>query len=128
VELYSLNLFLAMSEDWEEINISDYAKLSINPLRQLKFEQIVKPNSHLPVITLQLGDPSIFGNFPSAKECLEAFKSSVDLDTFLYNGGNGKLEAREAVAKYSSNQGDVSANDVVLTSGKFLIGYRFVGI
>lgn len=103
---------------WDSIEISDYAKLSINPLRKLKFEQKVKANPNKRVITLQLGDPSIFGNFPPPKEALEAFKNSVNVDTFLYNGGNGKLEAREAVAKHLKHRSDtISAEDVILTSG-----------
>jgi tyrosine aminotransferase len=56
-----------MSDKWETVPISDFAKLTINPLRKLKFEQTVEPNPDKRVITLQLGDPSIFGNFPPAK-------------------------------------------------------------
>lgn len=107
-----------MEKTWKSIEISDYAKLSINPLRKVKFESTVQPNPSLKAITLQLGDPSVFGNFPPAKECLEAFHNAIDKDTFLYNNGNGRLQAREAVAKYSSHQGDnISADDIILSSG-----------
>lgn len=106
-----------MSEGWNVIGISEYASKSINPLRKMKFEQTVEPNPSKSVITLQIGDPTVFGNFPPAKECLEAIKKSVDLDTFPYHVGHGKLEARQAVAEYSKHQGNVTADDVVLTSG-----------
>lgn len=97
--------------------MTDYARLSINPLRKLKFEQKVKPNPEKEIITLQLGDPSIFGNFPPPKELLEAFKKGVDLDTFLYNNRSGRLEARQAIAEYSRHQGDITADDVIVSSG-----------
>lgn len=106
-----------MSNSWDVIKISDYARLSINPLRKLKFETKVEPNPNKSVITLQLGDPSIFGNFPPPKELLEAFKKAIDHDTYLYNGGVGRVEARQAVAEYSKHQGSVTADDVVLASG-----------
>lgn len=100
------------------IKISDYARLSISPLRKLKFEQTVKSNPHKEEITLQLGDPSIFGNFPPARELIEALKKSVERDTFLYNPGPGRQDAREAVADYSKHRGsDITADDIILTSG-----------
>lgn len=106
-----------MTDEWSEIKVSDYARLSINPLRKLKFEQKVESNPSKKVITLQLGDPTIFGNFPPPVEVLTALKNSVDKDTFPYNVGHGKLEAREAVAAYSQHMGKVTADDIVLTSG-----------
>lgn len=54
-------------KSYDLVRISDYARFSINPLRKLKFEQKVKSNPAKKEITLQLGDPSIFGNFPPAK-------------------------------------------------------------
>ncbi|CRK94414.1 CLUMA_CG007921, isoform A, partial [Clunio marinus] len=99
---------------WNKVKITDYARLSINPMRKLKFETKVIPNPNLKPITLQLGDPTVFGNFPPAKEFLDAFKKAVDHDTFLYNIEYGKIEAREAIAAISGN---VTADDIILTSG-----------
>lgn len=45
-----------MTTNWESIKITDYARLSINPLRKLKFEQKVQPNRDKKAITLQLGN------------------------------------------------------------------------
>lgn len=106
-----------MSENWNTVEITDYARLSINPLRKLKFEQKVVPNPNKEVITLQLGDPSIFGNFPPPKELLNALRKALDEDTFLYNNGPGRQEAREAIAEYSRHIGNVKADDVVVASG-----------
>lgn len=95
--------------------MSDYARLSVNPLRKLNFDQSIAPNPEKDVITLQLGDPTIFGNFPPAKEVLEAIKESVDSDSFRYNPGAGRIEAREALAEYYG--GGISPDDIVLASG-----------
>ena len=86
-------------------------------MRKLKFEQDVQPNPDIEPITLQLGDPTVFGNFPPAKECIEAFKNSVDLDVSNYNVAYGRVDAREAVAGYCAHHGNVVADDVILTSG-----------
>lgn len=106
-----------MSKYGDIVKITDYARLTINPLRKLKFEQKVKPNPAKQEITLQLGDPSVFGNFPPAREMIDALKKSVELDTYLYNPAIGRSDAREAVAAYSQHHGNITANDVILTSG-----------
>lgn len=106
-----------MRDNWSTIKITKFASLTSNPFRKLKFDQKVKPNPDKEPITLQLGDPSVFGNFPPPKELLEALKKSVDVDPFPYNPGHGRLEAREAVAEYSENRGAVTSEDIVLTSG-----------
>lgn len=103
--------------DWSKIEISDYARLSTNPLRKLKFESKVECHVDKKAITLQIGDPTVFGNFPPPVEALEALKNATEKDTFLYNVGHGRLEAREAIAAYSSHMGQVTADDIVLTSG-----------
>lgn len=104
-----------MPEIWETVEMSDYARLSVNPLRMLDFDRSIAPNPEKEVIKLQLGDPTIFGNFPPAIEVREAIKAAVDLDTFRYNPGVGMIEAREAVAEYYG--GNISPDDVVLASG-----------
>lgn len=50
-----------MSRNFSKIKISDYARLSINPLRKITQEQKIDPNPAKKPITLQLGDPTIFG-------------------------------------------------------------------
>lgn len=110
-------VFTANKSSVKVIEITEYARLSVNPLRKLTFEQKVSPNANKKTITLQLGDPTAFGNFPPPKELVEAFKKAVEADTFLYNPNAGRFDAREAVAKYSQNRGNITADDIVLTSG-----------
>lgn len=99
------------------MKLTDYARLSVNPLRKIQFDRKIAPNPEKSTITLQLGDPTIFGNFPPAKETVIALKKAVELDTFLYNPAHGKLQALEAVAEYSKHRGNVTADDVILTCG-----------
>lgn len=108
---------LTMVDSWSELNVSAYGRLSINPLRKLKFEQTVEPNPKKSSITLQLGDPTIFGNFPPPKELRDALRKAVENDVFNYNIAHGGIKAREAVAEYSKHLGNVTADDVVLASG-----------
>jgi tyrosine aminotransferase len=125
-----------MSQNWKKINISNYARLSINPLRKITQEQKIEANPLKKSITLQLGDPTIFGyvatltffsddikfhfrfrNFPPPSQLISALDNAVHKDKFPYNISFGKLEARAAVAEYSKHQGLVTADDVILTSG-----------
>ena len=101
----------------ERIKITQYARLSGNPLRKLTFEQKVLPNPDKTAIQLQLGDPTVFGNFPPSKESVEALRKAVEEDTFLYNPNAGRFDAREAVAAYSRSRGKITSNNIVLTSG-----------
>jgi tyrosine aminotransferase len=68
---------------------------------------------------LQLGDPTVFGNFPMAKECVQALNEALFKDNFAYTVSAGSKPARQAVADYSNkNTGEnVSSDDVLLTSG-----------
>jgi tyrosine aminotransferase len=106
-----------MSRNWTKIKISNYARLSINPLRKIVQDQKIETNPNRKPITLQLGDPTMFGNFPPPKELLSALDSAIHRDKFPYNTSYGKQEARQAVAVYSSHQGILSADDIILTSG-----------
>lgn len=106
-----------MKDTWNRLKLTDYARLSVNPLRKLQFDRKVGLNPNKTPITLQLGDPTLFGNFPPAKETVEAFRKALDSDTFLYNPGHGRMDALKAVAEYSQNRGNITADDVILTSG-----------
>lgn len=67
---------------------------------------------------LFIGDPTAFGNLAPPDELLQAVRDSIDtLESRTYGLTNGLLEARQAVAEYSSHQGRVTADDVILSSG-----------
>lgn len=130
-----------MARNFGKIKISDYARLSINPLRKITQEQKIDPNQAKRSITLQLGDPTIFGkrgqrlkslkhfqvslshffsylgNFPPPVALISALSNAVVHDKFPYNISYGKFEARQAVAEYSKHQGNISPDDVILSSG-----------
>lgn len=97
------------------LEMSDFAKRTLNPHRIMVESSKVKPNPCKEVITLQLGDPTIFGNFSHPLEAVEAIHQALDRDTFSYYPTNGLKVAREAVAKYVG--GGVKADDIILTSG-----------
>lgn len=64
-----------MARNFGKIKISDYARLSINPLRKITQEQKIDPNPSKRSITLQLGDPTIFGKRGQRLKSLKIFKS-----------------------------------------------------
>ncbi|CAG4998563.1 unnamed protein product [Parnassius apollo] len=52
------------------------------------------------------------------EQVIQAIRDSVELHTSRgYAPSRGHQEAREAVAEYSAHQGDISAEDVILSSG-----------
>lgn len=100
----------------------------------------VVPNPSKTTITLQMGDPTIFGtfhiltyfkrvflkcyifkllgNFARPIEAVDAIKKAADRDKFSYYHTMGIVEARQAVADYVNKSGlHVSSDDVILTSG-----------
>lgn len=70
---------------------------------------------NLKIYFLLKGDPTIFGNFSHPPEAIGALHRALDRETFSYYSTNGLKEAREAVVKYVG--GDVTSDDVILTSG-----------
>lgn len=64
------------------------------------------------------GDPTTFGNLNPPEQVLQAVQDSVQLHTSRgYAPSKGHYEARAAVAKYSAHQGEVTPDDVILSSG-----------
>lgn len=98
---------------------SDIARHTHNYIRSIVENMHIEPHPEKPMIALSIGDPTIFGNFKPPAEVVDAVRDS--LLSFKYNGyapSSGYLEARQAVAQYSSRDGvDVEAKDVVLCSG-----------
>jgi tyrosine aminotransferase len=65
------------------------------------------------------GDPTVFGNFPMAKESVQALNEALYKDNFAYTVSAGMKSARQAVAEYvnKNNDDNVSFDDVILTGG-----------
>ncbi|PBC31923.1 Tyrosine aminotransferase [Apis cerana cerana] len=101
------------------VEASDIARNTHNPIRSIVESLVVEPNPAKSVISLSIGDPTTFGNLKPPKEVIEAVQQS--LVSQLYNGyapSTGYQIAKEAVAEYSSNEFvKVDAKDVILCSG-----------
>uniref|UniRef100_A0A182MZJ8 Tyrosine aminotransferase n=1 Tax=Anopheles dirus TaxID=7168 RepID=A0A182MZJ8_9DIPT len=100
------------------VAISDFARLTHNPIRAIVEGLNIQPNPDKPLIALSIGDPTTFGNLKPPPETIEAVRLAVEDGTGNgYAPANGHLEAREAVARYVQHQGPVEPNDVILCSG-----------
>jgi len=91
-----------------------------NPIRDI-VDLMKKPNiPDKPLISLSIGDPTVFGNFQNPDNINEALIKNVQ--TRKYNGyahSAGYVESRSALAKYFSIPGEyeLTADDVFLGSG-----------
>lgn len=100
------------------LQMSQFAKATANPHRLMAENSKVIPNPSKKVITLQMGDPTIFGNFRRPQEVVDAIKKAAEKDTFSYYHTCGMKEARQAVADYVNKSGvAVTSDDIILTSG-----------
>lgn len=101
-----------------EIPMSQFAAVTVNPHRIMAENSKVSPNPNKKVITLQMGDPTLFGNFRRPQEAVDAIRKAVDGDKFSYYNTTGMKESRQAVADYVNKSGvNVSYDDIILTSG-----------
>lgn len=108
---------ISMDPSWR-LPMSKMAKNTANPGRLLAETSKVKPNPSKKLITLQMGDPTIFGNFKRPQQVVDAIKKAVEKDKFSYRHTAGIVEARQAVADYVNKDGlNITSDDVILTSG-----------
>ncbi|KAF9170856.1 hypothetical protein BGZ80_000197 [Entomortierella chlamydospora] len=102
-----------------KVNASIVAKRTSNPIRAIVDHIKVKPNANKSMISLALGDPTLFGNFKIHESCTEAV--SKQLHSYKSNGyppSTGYLEARQTVAeKFTIPEAPLTAQDVIVTSG-----------
>ncbi|EAA06243.4 tyrosine aminotransferase [Anopheles arabiensis] len=100
------------------VAISEFARLTHNPIRAIVEGLNIQPNPSKPLIALSIGDPTTFGNLKPSQETVDAVRQALeDGSGNGYAPANGHLEAREAVARYVQHQGPVTAADVILCSG-----------
>lgn len=107
---------------FRRISASDMAHRAHNPIR--KITETLKRPAELekvkPHIALSLGDPTVFGNFPTTgvlRRAVESALASGKHDGYIHSAGTP--EARRAVAKWMSVAGRpaLTENDVVVASG-----------
>lgn len=106
-----------MSQDGWCLKRSNFGESTVNPLR--KIWEVTQPpaNPEKSTIPLQPGDPTLLGNLPPYPACIEALQEALKVDTFSYDASPGLEIARQAVADYSQHMGEITAKDVILTSG-----------
>ncbi|CAH0603045.1 unnamed protein product [Chrysodeixis includens] len=103
--------------EWD-VKASKLARNTYNPIRDIIETLNIKPNPEKSYIPLSVGDPTAFGNLKPSDNIIEAICDTVKLNSSRnYGPTNGHLDARQAVAEYSSHQGQVTADDVILCSG-----------
>lgn len=105
-------------DNWK-VGISDIAKNTFNPIRNIVDSMKLTPNPKKEMIALSIGDPTVFGNLSVHEEIETSVIKSIK--QCKYNGyapSVGYELSRKAVAEYVSTENSkVEAKDIVLTSG-----------
>lgn len=117
LQLKSLNVVKSSRNKWN-VPISNFSRLTHNPIRAIVEGLKIVPNPDKQLIALSIGDPTTFGNLKPAPQVVEAIRKVVKSGSNNgYGPSTGFPEARQAVAEYVSHQGAVTPNDVILCSG-----------
>jgi len=113
------NKFCKSNNSWK-VESSVMAKTTFNPIRNILETMELKPNPEKQMISLSIGDPTVFGNLEPPKVVSEAIHESIASGKRNgYAPSTGYPEAREAVAKHINKNPNLSikGEDVVLCSG-----------
>jgi len=104
---------------WNQVTASDYGKNTFNPIRTILETMKIKPNPEKKMISLSIGDPTIFKNLQAPDVALKAVKDS--LDSGEYNGyapSSGYQQSRQAIADHiGEGWNNITADDVIICSG-----------
>lgn len=106
-----------MGELTWNIKQSEFAKKTENILMTAVENENLVGNPLKSKIIMRVGDPTICGNFPPHNSIRKAIAEAVVNDKFTYARSRGYDQAREAIAEYAKHMGNVTADDVILTSG-----------
>lgn len=102
-----------------KVPASIISKRTSNPIRAIVDHIKVKPNANKSMISLALGDPTLFGNFKIHQTCTDAV--AKQLHSYKANGyppSTGYQQSRQAVAdKFTTPEAPLSFQDVIITSG-----------
>ncbi|XP_042294363.1 tyrosine aminotransferase [Sceloporus undulatus] len=101
------------------VRASEMSKRTFNPIRAIVDSMKVEPHPQKPLISLSIGDPTVFGNLPTDEQVTQAMKDALDSGKCNgYAPSTGYLSCREVVAGYySCPEAPLQAQDVILTSG-----------
>ena len=100
--------------EWK-IKASIVAKNTFNPIRNILETMDITPHPKKKMISLSIGDPTVFGNLKPAKEIVEAVK--ISLESGVNNGygpSTGFAPARQAVADYVSVPGIIYLHSEII--------------
>ncbi|KAL3282782.1 hypothetical protein HHI36_005949 [Cryptolaemus montrouzieri] len=102
-----------------KIESSSTAKNTRNFIREIIENIKVEPNPDKPLISLTIGDPTVYGNLKASNETIEAVIRAAEQGAHNgYAPAVGYHNAREAVADYLSQDGaEYSFQDIILCSG-----------
>ena len=67
----------ASREEWK-VRASIVAKNTFNPIRNILETMSIDPNPEKKMISLSIGDPTVFGNLLPAKEVVDALHNALD--------------------------------------------------
>jgi len=113
------NKFNTRTKSWK-VESSVMAKTTFNPIRNILETMELRPNPEKQMISLSIGDPTVFGNLEPPKVVSEAMQESIEGGKRNgYAPSTGYPEAREAVAKHINKNPNITikGEDVVLCSG-----------
>lgn len=108
---------MASRKEWG-VKASQAAKNTVNPLRAIT-DRKNETNPAKDVISLSIGDPTVYGNLGTHEYVREKVKAAVDSHKYDgYPPSTGYEAARTSVAKYySTPEAPVGAADIILASG-----------
>merc|ERR1712045_177964 len=103
-------------KSWSNIRASDMANKTFNPIRNILETMTLTPNPDKKMISLSIGDPTVFGNLIPPQNITDAVHDSVNSGKCNgYGPSTGFLESRKAVAEHIGD--NLTADDVILCSG-----------
>ncbi|CAM9790910.1 tyrosine aminotransferase [Lampetra fluviatilis] len=102
-----------------DVQASEMAKRTFNPIRAIVDSMHIEPNPHKAMISLSIGDPTVFRNLPTDNVVRTAVKEAIDSGNYDgYAPSIGYQQAREAIADYyTCAEAPLEARDVILGSG-----------
>eukprot|EP00095_Tigriopus_kingsejongensis_P009478 maker-scaffold322_size207131-snap-gene-1.15 protein:Tk09478 transcript:maker-scaffold322_size207131-snap-gene-1.15-mRNA-1 annotation:"tyrosine aminotransferase" len=109
---------ITSTSEWK-VSASNMAKNTFNPIRNILETMDLAPNPEKEMISLSIGDPTVFGNLKPAQEVIDAVTESVQSGKNNgYGPSTGFLPARKAVAEHVATPGSpIDEKDVILCSG-----------
>jgi len=107
-----------MTTGWN-VTGSKFAKNTFNPIRTILETMKIAPNPEKKMISLSIGDPTIFKNLNAPDVATKAVKDSLESGEFNgYAHSCGYQNSRQAIADHvGEGWNNITADDVIICSG-----------